>query len=105
MQVKVKSHKGSDTANDSPLGVPDELGQETLRETAEALVHGQTASKTTEDYMRQTVETVASQQSPVNLGQQPKRMIFTTSPEYPPLGATKQGTGDITESRRFVSST
>ena len=37
MQVKVTSHKGSDTANDSPLEVPDELGQETLRVTAEAL--------------------------------------------------------------------
>jgi hypothetical protein len=69
MQVKVSSHKDSDTANDSPLGVPDKLGQETLRETAEALVLGQTASKTTVDYMRQAVETVPSQQLPVNHGQ------------------------------------
>jgi hypothetical protein len=90
-QEKITSHKDSTTEDDSPQGVPEEMGQKALRGTTEALVCGQTTSKT-DNQMRQTVETVASQQSPTNPGQHPKRMFFTPQPMYQRPGVEMQGT-------------
>jgi hypothetical protein len=87
----ITSQGDSATKDDSPLGVPEEMQQEALRGTTEALVYGQTASKT-RNQMRQTVETVASQQSPRNPGQHLKRGIVIPQPTYQQLGVNMQGT-------------
>ena len=60
LQVKGGEHEALDAANYSPLGNADELVLDTLRDKAESLFDKQTA----ENYMKQALQTMATQSSP-----------------------------------------